>query len=534
MSSEEVKVNKSISPSHSHGRTAIFTISSNNYMPYSCTLIDTSYAVHPEADHFLCLADKIVPIQNFYPNHCTIVETRKLNIPDFYGFAFRYDIMEFNTAAKPFMFLYLFQLGYENVIYFDPDIKVYLPIKPVFDALDNGASVVLTPHLTMPAETDTTPNDLTIMQAGIYNLGFVAFRRQNEVEEVLRWWARRLRFQCINAQAQGVFVDQKFVDLVPGFLDEVAILRTPTLNVAYWNLMQRELKQGHDQWFVDSQPLIFFHFSGYDPRNSQRLSKYTCFFSSDNSPALQSLLEDYQSDLFERGLDQTPRAIFAYDRFASGAKIPTLARHVFRENYLAWEGNPFETFQEHLEQAAIGIPLGSNGSTCTNLMLGFWKSSSELQNTYNAHAPDGVADLVRWFIRNSHLSKFDPRLMTRSLEELENSSRHQRRRVSPRVADDDPDISVIGYITTNSGVGEAGRRTISALAAGARSVEGVDVSLNVVSSRDDRSCESFLREKALGRIQIFNINADQLPVVQDQMSGLLQRNAYRIAIPFWE
>ena len=529
-----MEVSESVLPDNLCGGTAIFTISSNNYMPYSRTFIDSSNAVHAEADHFLCLVDKIIPVENFYPEDCTILEVCELNIPDFSGFSFRYDIMEFNTAAKPFMFLHLFALGYDSVIYFDPDIKVYRPITPVFDALIEGASVVLTPHLTRPAETDITPNDLTMMQAGIYNLGFVAFRKQVEVEDVLRWWARRLRYQCINAQALGIFVDQKFIDLVPGFLDHVAVLRTPTLNVAYWNLAQRDLERDQDHWLVDGQPLIFFHFSGYDPRNSQRLSKYTVLFSDANSSALQALLDDYQSDLFARELDHTPRAIFAYDRFASGAKIPTLARHIFRDDYLTWEGDPFATFERHLGQPAIGIPAGSNGSVCTNLMLGFWKSSSLLQNSYDVRSPDGVADVVRWMIDNGHASGLDSRLMVGTLERLEDSGRNPHRPVPSGCAEDGADISVIGYLTANSGVGEAGRLALSALAAGERSVDAVNVSLNVASSRDNFSCEAFLRDKALGRVQIFHVNADQLPSVQDKMAGAFRQDAYRIAVPFWE
>ena len=496
--------------------------------------MDSSNAVHHDVDHFLCLADELVPVSNYYPDNCTIVTTDALRIPDFLGFAFRYDIMEFNTAAKPYMFLHLFAMGYENVVYFDPDIKVYIPITPVFDALADGASVVLTPHLTKPAESDTPPNDLNIMQAGIYNLGFVAFGRQDGVEAVLRWWARRLRYQCINAQDRGIFVDQKFVDLVPGFLDNVAILRDTTLNVAYWNLAQRDFDYDGNQWLVDGQPLIFFHFSGYDPRNSHRLSKHTPMFSSNNSPSVEALLEDYQADLFARDLTETPRANYAYDRFSSGAKIPTVVRHMFRENYVTWEGNPFESFERHLGQAAIGPPLGANDAVCTNLMLGYWKKSAYLQSTYDLHTPSGVDGLSNWFIDHSHASGFDPRLLNNAVDKIANTRRHQRRRVPARISDDEPDISVIGYLTANTGVGEAGRLTLRALTAGERRVDAVDVSINVVSSRDDRSCENFLREKGRGRIQIFNINADQLPVVRDEMSELLRQDAYRIAVPFWE
>lgn len=513
---------------------AIFSISSNNYMPYSRTLIDSSNAAHPDADHYLCLADEVLPVSGYYPEDCVLVPVHTLGIPDFPGFAFRYDIMEFNTAAKPYMFLHLFAMGYEQVVYFDPDIKVYRPITPVFAALDAGASVVLTPHLTRPAETETPPDDITVMKAGIYNLGFVAFGQREGVEEVLRWWCRRLRYQCINAQGEGIFVDQKFIDLVPGFLPDVAILRQTTLNAAYWNLFQREFDHDGTHWQVDGAPLIFFHFSGYDPRNSHQLSKHTALFASDNSDELNSLLSDYQSDLFARGLKQTPRANYAYGHFAGGAPIPTFVRHMFRETFLTWNGDPFETYEAHLGRMALGTPAGPDGAVCTNLMRYFWEASPYLRNTYDIHDPAGVAGLVTWFIRHGHGSGIDPRLLHRAVDRIDDSRRRRRQHVPPRERPEEADVSVIGYLTANTGVAEAGRQTLRTVAAGTRSVEGVDVTLNVVSARGDESAAAFLTDRACGRVQIFHVNADQLPLVQEDLRDRLRDEAYRIAVPFWE
>lgn len=505
-------------------------------MPYSRTLIDSSNAVHPDVDHFLCLADEILPVADYYPKDCELIAADALNIPDFRGFAFRYDIMEFNTAIKPYMFLHLFAMGYEHVVYFDPDIKVYSPITLVFEALNGGASVVLTPHLTRPAENDTPPNDLTIMRAGIYNLGFVAFGQHDGVESTLRWWARRLRYQCINAQHEGVFVDQKFIDLVPGFLSDVVILRDTTLNAAYWNLFQRDLDRDGEHWRIDGEPLVFFHFSGYDPRNSHQLSKHTALFANDNPPSLNSLIDDYQADLFDRGLRQIPRTNYAYDRFSSGARIPTFVRHLFRDVYLTWDGDPFETFEDHLSQPALGTAYVSGGEVCTNLMQYFWETSPFLKAKFNITEPGGVAGLVEWFIRHSHLSGIDPMLLKATVDRIADSRRRRGRHVLARTEENAPDVSVIGYLKASNGVGEAARLTLRSLAASSYSVSAVDVALNVVSSRDDSSCDSLLSNAASGRgrVHIFNVNADQLPLVQDHLHDNLRQDAYRIAIPFWE
>ena len=57
----------------------------------------------------------------------TEIAIRDLGLPQFDRFTFQYTILELNTAIKPWVFAALFARGYERVIYFDPDIKLYGP-----------------------------------------------------------------------------------------------------------------------------------------------------------------------------------------------------------------------------------------------------------------------------------------------------------------------------------------------------------------------------------------------------------------------
>jgi glycosyltransferase involved in cell wall biosynthesis len=96
------------------------------------------------------------------------------------------------------------------------------------------------------------------------------------------------------------------------------------------------------------------------------------------------------------------------------------------------------------------------------------------------------------------------------------------------------DVTVVGYLRTASGVGEVGRQTARALLAGGLAVEGCDVALNVSGARDDQSCADLLVDASSAPVQIFNINADQLPLVRPHMAPRLRPDATRISIPFWE
>lgn len=145
-------------------RVALFTICSNNYMPAARVLMDSVARLHPEFQLFIGLADKMVDWDGLYDGPASIIEADTLNIPDFQTFSFQYDIMEFNTAIKPFLMEHLLvDQGFDRVFYFDPDILLLNRLDLLLAHFDEGASLLLTPHLHCPAEGDADPNDITIM-----------------------------------------------------------------------------------------------------------------------------------------------------------------------------------------------------------------------------------------------------------------------------------------------------------------------------------------------------------------------------------
>jgi len=81
--------------------------------------------------------------------------------------AFRYDIVEFNTALKPFCFEYAFdKLGADIALYLDPDIFVLRPLRHIMAALAEGSECVLIPHITAPLDEGKNPDTLTILRVG--------------------------------------------------------------------------------------------------------------------------------------------------------------------------------------------------------------------------------------------------------------------------------------------------------------------------------------------------------------------------------
>ena len=306
---------------------AIFTICSNNYLGMARILLSSAAAFHPEATLYICLVDRVVPASGLYPAGCTIVPVEDLPIPNMRAFLFRYDVMEVNTAVKPFMFQHLIGLGHEDVIYLDPDIQLFAPMEAVLGRLHAGASFALTPHLLHPAEDDAFPDDFGVMRAGVFNLGFLGVHACADSERILAWWARRLEYYCLSEQRDGIFVDQKFMDCCPASPSTPPSCADPALNVGYWNLVQRPLGFEDGHWTVEGRPLVFYHFSGFKPSRPNQLSSHTKAFRGDAiSPALARLLQQYADQLEANGHGTIPAGLYAFGHFASGNRIPMLVR----------------------------------------------------------------------------------------------------------------------------------------------------------------------------------------------------------------
>jgi glycosyltransferase involved in cell wall biosynthesis len=531
---QEILRGTSLANPHSEG-LAIFTICSNNYVSMASILLASAKRFHSDATIYLCLADALLPNECFYPPGCVVIPIENLDIPDLRSFVFRYDIMELNTAVKPFMFQHLLRKGHETVLYFDPDIQIFSRLDQILEPLRGGASFVLTPHLCAPAEGDAYPDDIGIMRAGIYNLGFLGVHACPESESILAWWARRLQYQCISDQNAGIFVDQKFMDLLPGFSDRARILRDPTLNVAYWNLQQRTLSFEDDTWKVNGRPLGFYHFSGFDPAKMDRLSKHTHAFRGNAiSPALSRLLEQYAAELRANNHGRIPAGLYAYGRFASGTPIPLIVRKMFRDRHISWSADPFETYESYLHAPMPGQWAGSLSDIVTNLMGYLHGLEPWLRHTFDLSQPFGVRGFVEWYLRDGKRYVEDCRLIEPVAERAgRRSDRELRSPPAPR-STDEADINVVGYLRSALGVGEAGRLTLRSLTYAGLRAQGLETSLNSPSKRLDNSCDHLIEPEANGRFQLFSINCDQLLQVIDHLRPVLRPDAYRIAVPFWE
>jgi len=178
-------------------KTAVFTIVSKNYWAFARTLMQSLAKAQPDWERHVLLVDRqtepTLPDDGIFAT--TLVE--ELDLPDIKGFLFRYAIMELNTAVKPWMFEHLRKRGYQRIVYLDPDILVLKPLVDVERLLEEGATAVVTPHLTAPLNDNRSPSELDIMRSGVYNLGFMAIGESPEADQMILWWQQKLERHCV-------------------------------------------------------------------------------------------------------------------------------------------------------------------------------------------------------------------------------------------------------------------------------------------------------------------------------------------------
>ncbi len=203
---------------------------------------------------------------------------------------------------------------------------------------------------------NASPPTSTSCFSGAYNLGFVSMADRPDVHALLDWWDRSLRRDCIIDHSHGRFVDQRFMDLALGFVDDHFVLRDPGYNVAYWNLSQRELQRNGDGITVSGHPLRFFHYSGYDPRRPLRISRHQSRLTFDDVPVVAELYANYAAALRAEGFTEQARLPYAYDRTPAGLVLDLPLRRLLRSAFV----------------------------------------DGELPDTLDAFSPDGDAQLMAW------------------------------------------------------------------------------------------------------------------------------------------
>ena len=309
----------------------VFTSLALNYLPKARALFYSLREQHPEFCLHLALVDEdrgLIDIE--HEPFDTVIPITSLDIPNWRGWAFCHGIVELATAIKPYVLQKLLKReDCSKVLYFDPDIVVFSRLDDILALLD-VMSIVLTPHQTTPEVTleAVMDNEICSLRQGVYNLGFIGVSASAEGRRFADWWSKRLYHFCRVQVSQGLFTDQRWIDLVPALFTGVGIIKSPRHNVATWNLTTRKLTGSlADGFQVDGQRLGFYHFTGLDKGDHE----YMATKVMGNNESLKDLIKWYSNQTIRISNDPLYRVNWAFGHFSTGEPISIAQRLVYRE-----------------------------------------------------------------------------------------------------------------------------------------------------------------------------------------------------------
>ncbi|MDB5118037.1 MAG: hypothetical protein JWQ79_3529 [Mucilaginibacter sp.] len=306
-----------------------FTICANNYI-YKAQVLADSILRTSVIPVYLVLADEESALIDYTKlNFAGVITPEELDIPNLQWMKENYDVVEFSTAIKSFAFTYFFKKNLADHIFFlDPDVKVYEPLQSLAVFWEK-ASILLTPHILTPLPFDGKfPNENLFLNHGIFNLGFLGLKKGTVSNALLKWWNVRMKEHCIISLAYGFFVDQLWFNLVPSLFGEVAVIEQPGCNIAYWNLHERRLTFFENKYWVNEQPLFFYHFSGVDNTLTQICKTPDYRYSFDDEPILKKLYQDYLNHTNQFEPDRFHKISYFDGKYPIVPPAPTLLQRV--------------------------------------------------------------------------------------------------------------------------------------------------------------------------------------------------------------
>jgi hypothetical protein len=369
-------------------KKAIFTVCAKNYLGQALTLKESCLRWNSDIVFFIFLSDASDDNQVD-----SLVLLDDSWIPEWRKMAFKYDVIEFSTSIKPFCFRKLFNDGYDIVVYLDPDIYVLKPLTSLWQDLEQK-SIVLTPHRCDSRFSDTGyVKEEVGLRFGVYNLGFLGLRKGESSISLIDWWCWNLFHKGYNETLEGLFVDQKWMNWAPAYFpDDVLISHHLGYNTAIWNIHERDIVVKDGEFYCQSKthpehvdPLVFFHFSSFNPNEPAYLNKVDRDVNTEAFPQLKPLLDEYATAELRNRYNEFRKTSYSFNEFDDGTPISSINRRLYRsyEDRFATSANPFSS-KEYVYQVfkANGLLLkkpktASGKSVLTNSRPAQMNSSNE-------------------------------------------------------------------------------------------------------------------------------------------------------------
>jgi glycosyltransferase involved in cell wall biosynthesis/SAM-dependent methyltransferase len=523
------------------------TIIARNYLPAARILATSFLSHHPAGRVSVLVLDDPLRELDSDTEPFEVLHLADLDIEqsELRHMAAAYSVMEFATAVKPWLLHLLLQRNTQAVLYLDPDIQVFHSLGDLA-RLAKEHGIVLTPHVTAPMPRDQKmTSETSILASGIYNLGFLGVGPKGG--PFLQFWMRRLLRECVVDPVNMRFVDQRWVDFVPGIFD-CEIVRDPTYNVAYWNLDHRDLTFDGQTYEIDGNPLKFFHFSGYSPDARHLLSKHQTTENPrillSERPVVRRICDQYGDLLIANGFGVEDSYPYGLDRMANGVKFDSVIRELYRR-WLAVADQgagppPPDPFEPEGAEALLRFLNQPPGGPDDPGRLSLYQATLFARQPDLQHAfpdPQGQnRDRFFDYLRAIAVEgRIHPALAVPPQIDPQPAGSASNRALTDWDPPDQlhPGVMLVGYLRAELGVGQGARLLAEALHA-ADIPHATLVNTETVSRQNHVFRGNANDSRRDFDVNIVCVNADQLPVFANQVGPGFFAGRYTIGQWAWE
>lgn len=158
------------------------------------------------------------------------------------------------------------------ITYVDADMYFFSDPTSAFREIGD-ASIAITSHRYAPQSQE-------LYEYGIYNVGWLSFRRDANGLACLRWWHDRCIEWCYDRLEDNRYADQKYLEQMPALFEGVIELAHIGVNTAPWNIANYRFRLKQDRVYVDNTPLIIFHFHGFKQKLSWLFDTHTARYET--------------------------------------------------------------------------------------------------------------------------------------------------------------------------------------------------------------------------------------------------------------
>ena len=163
-------------------------------------------------------------------------------------------LLEYYFTCSPCLpaFVLSHHTSVDRITYLDADLYFFRDPSELFDEIEHS-SIAIIPHRFHPTFLDRE-------QFGVYNVGWVSFRRDEAGMACLSKWREQCLDWCYVRCEADRFADQKYLDRWPADFPNVAVIQHKGANLAPWNVANYHIGHTGSGVCVEDEPLIFFHF----------------------------------------------------------------------------------------------------------------------------------------------------------------------------------------------------------------------------------------------------------------------------------